>query len=56
MQKTLSETIDSIIITKKESGQLVEAESNNVVIASVSNEEIIIHNDYEIKIVPAEND
>lgn len=56
MQEPLNKTIDSIIITKKESGQLVEAESNNVVIASISNEEIILHNDYEIKIVPAEND
>jgi len=56
MENPLNESVDSIIITKKENGRLVEIDSNNIVIASISNDEIILHNDYEIKIVPAEKD
>lgn len=55
MSKTLNNSVDSIIVTKKEKGRLVEAESDNIVIASISNEEIILHNDYEIKVVPTDN-
>lgn len=49
----LTNDTDSLIITKKQPGQLNEIDSGNEVVASISNDEIILHNDYEIKIVPA---
>jgi len=54
-QNILTNNTDSIIITKKQSGTLNEINSGNEVVASISNDEIILHNDYEIKIVPANN-
>lgn len=53
VDEILKKTIDSILITRKQPGQLVDAKSNNEIVVSISNDEIIMHNDYEIKIVPA---
>ncbi|WP_162880697.1 hypothetical protein [Paraliobacillus sediminis] len=53
MNQPINKSIDSIIVTRKRSGEIVDAETGNELIASISNEEIIMHDDYEIKIVPA---
>jgi len=63
MNQILYKAVDSIVITKKRSGELVsrkpgdliEAESGNEVIAIISNDEVVLHNDFEIKAVPAED-
>lgn len=53
MDNILTKETDSIIVSKKQPGTLNEIDSGNEVVASISNDEIILHNDYEIKIVPA---
>ena|GEM_PF-4926293 len=44
---------DSIIVTLKKSdnAQIVTADDNQAVIAVISDENIILHNDYEVKLV-----
>lgn len=53
MKKILNNNTDSIVVTRKRTGEIVEAESGNELIACISNDEIILHDDYEVKIVPA---
>lgn len=48
----LSKHVDSLVITKKKPGRLAEVESGNEVIVIISNDEVVLHNDYEMKTVP----
>ena len=53
---TLSnEKLDSIVITTKALGSLVTAEDGQEVIAIISDDEIVLKNGYEAKLVPASN-
>ena len=45
--------LDSIVITSKSSGRIVTADDNQEVIAIISEDEIVIKEGFDVRLVPA---
>ena len=46
-------SLDSIVITSKSSGRIVTVDDNREVIAIISEDEIIVKDGFDVKMVPA---